>query len=569
MLSSALIKEITDTGTFLTSRSNISDNGPSAVALRQNLSQQMATMVTQLKSFSPSDANSLIQACAGNPYGPECTERVVAAVDARLASVSTSGSKGSLTPQRLKTPWNYLTKDDWDVLANPKIPMHAKMSVCVTRSNLVGCTHPHEQTVRQWIALICLSAFTDLPSHHEIYKLVNDYKASAEAGRKPHAFSHRLVYPDHPSELPSCVFAYAYTTDNPPHPIALTGIEDVAKNHVPLRKNSKPLKQATPAIPTSRLQILDLLKELVSVVSADPRITLTDSSDGKRCLVQRRAALGDVRRRSRNALCDESPPRGYPPRGSPPRDFDARSASPTPTPSPATPPPAHHNHERSGLRFGGVARGRSFGSSCACDLVVPPEKAEPPAPASAEPPVPVKPEEPDIPAAPAAKSHPDASDLNDYQRAAIAAMTTRKVTKAEEQKAARAEKADLKKAEKLAALALKPSKRVQRAAAKKAAAHPLLKRPLADADACKRNPDAVLVKSNAAPMPRPPAGADAPPHDYKSGRIYYKRSSRTFRVIRLRGVYKTERKVQWSDCDPSPSEWKAALKLIDDYKPPK
>ena len=80
---------------------------------------------------------------------------------------------------------------------------------------------------------------------------------------------------------------------------------------------------------------------------------------------------------------------------------------------------------------------------------------------------------------------------------------------------------------------------------------------------------AVLVESKSTPVPRAPAGENAPPHDYRGGRIYSNRQHKVFRVIRQRGIYKIERKIGWSDDNPSPSEWRLALKLIDDYRPVK
>ena len=67
--------------------------------------------------------------------------------------------------------------------------------------------------------------------------------------------------------------------------------------------------------------------------------------------------------------------------------------------------------------------------------------------------------------------------------------------------------------------------------------------------------------------PKCPKGETAP-IDYKTGRIYTSFAKRSFRVIRERGRYATERQVGWGGADaPSKKHWDDALKKIDDYKP--
>ena len=63
-----------------------------------------------------------------------------------------------------------------------------------------------------------------------------------------------------------------------------------------------------------------------------------------------------------------------------------------------------------------------------------------------------------------------------------------------------------------------------------------------------------------------PKAEDTTPTDYKSGRIYQSKPRETFRIICERGVWKTEKTVNWEGGKPTPKIWKAALAKIDTYK---
>ena len=64
-----------------------------------------------------------------------------------------------------------------------------------------------------------------------------------------------------------------------------------------------------------------------------------------------------------------------------------------------------------------------------------------------------------------------------------------------------------------------------------------------------------------------PAVGD-PPLDYKSARIYVSASKRSFRVIRTRFDYDTERCIRWKKDTPEKA-WKEALAVVDAWKPKK
>ena len=92
--------------------------------------------------------------------------------------------------------------------------------------------------------------------------------------------------------------------------------------------------------------------------------------------------------------------------------------------------------------------------------------------------------------------------------------------------------------------------------------------PHTKAKSCK--PTATILKRPAAvpwitkkpPLPRKGHG----PVDYKGGRIYTSVVRSTFRVIRERKKYETERSQKWAGKTPDKKSWDAALKSIDEFE---
>ena len=80
----------------------------------------------------------------------------------------------------------------------------------------------------------------------------------------------------------------------------------------------------------------------------------------------------------------------------------------------------------------------------------------------------------------------------------------------------------------------------------------------------KARPDIPNYGKKPPPCPKKGDG----PIDYKQGRIYTSIPKMCFRVIRLRGLNKSERMLKWGDGKkPQLKAWKEALKKIDEYDP--
>lgn len=80
----------------------------------------------------------------------------------------------------------------------------------------------------------------------------------------------------------------------------------------------------------------------------------------------------------------------------------------------------------------------------------------------------------------------------------------------------------------------------------------------------KRPAAAVKVWEKASKPPCP--GASDGPLDYKRARIYQSTSKSMFRVICDRTNYSTEKAIRWNKGKPTPSTWKKAIAVVDEYK---
>ena len=545
MLASSLVKEINDTADLLTKRKNYEDTSDVAVNLRKNLADSIAGSIGKLQTFSAKDAGLIATTLATSPYG-EFTPRVSTAVDNRLmfSSAVSPLAKDKTATQHLCSPSSFYTAKDWDTFNNKRLNLHIKSSAMAMRLNLLGCTNPHEQTIKWHVAALLLAHFEELPSYNEIYKIMLDFKSCMEANRKSYPY-HRLVrYPSSPDDLSDEMYKHAYDADDPPVTVPLVGLETIAKNCIALRANSKLLKsKQSPPHPRVKTEIKT---EPCSPASAIPceRVAAQGSPPPPH---QHTRDSPVVKAEADDSLFSQ---------------FDSRVSfghQRVHTP----------NHVRSsvgGVSWGGApARGRFWD-----DDVTPVKHEQAAAPA-------------DVPIGADAVMQREqdgaggaAGDLSSYATAAITALASREKTKTEKKNAERRAATEKKREEKAAAaqtakdkkkgLKVEAKKVVKAEAGVKCAA---AKKCKAAKPAVRKRPAAVerlvLTKSNA-PMPKPPKSEDAPPTDYKGGRIYWKNKGTKFRVIRRIPNYATERQVSWGGTKPTTAVWKAALSLIDTYK---
>ena len=140
---------------------------------------------------------------------------------------------------------------------------------------------------------------------------------------------------------------------------------------------------------------------------------------------------------------------------------------------------------------------------------------------------------------------------------------TKKEAQAAKAKAKAAEKATAKAADKAAAVAKASDKAAAKAADKAAVAKPKPK-PVGGKPTLKRPAAAVSMWTGARKPPCPKAGDG--PLDYKTARIYQSNGKRSFRIIRDRKDYSSERLVRWEGGKPDAASWKKGLAVVDEFQ---
>ena len=83
------------------------------------------------------------------------------------------------------------------------------------RLNLIGCTHPHEFTVRKLVAMHVLLHYRVLPTAKQRFEKFKELKEAARTGRKPWPFDTIQEYPECITQLPLEVLEHAYGEDKP------------------------------------------------------------------------------------------------------------------------------------------------------------------------------------------------------------------------------------------------------------------------------------------------------------------------------------------------------------------
>jgi hypothetical protein len=583
MMAGHLVKEISDSVDFLQKRKNFDDYNDTAVALRKNLAEQMAFAVGNLETLPSKDAGMLLDVLGDSAYG-EFTQRVKAAIDSRLSSTASTSVKkaGKASPQTLLTPNKFMSPADVALAKNPKINMHVKLSVWATRLNRLGVTHPHEKTQRWWLACLILLSHDEIPRPSEIYKIVQDFKDVVEAERKVYPYGHLVHYPQSPSELSEQMLKYAYDADDQPITITVLGLESMAKDKMIMRKNHGSLRGNV--VPSSagatgtgvehvitRADVQSIMKEERAVQSRLQRVK--GELDTRACEPTQIGSGVSIMEHSAQEPLQQVK-----------SEFATRACDNVQLTSGVSIKAEGNMGEQPNHAGQGQARDtRGFGHGVSWGTA--PARArfafsDDMADASRQPQSAIEPKVEvvggdDGEGAESEASNESKSGLDKFAKAAIKALSKRDGTR-------RMEKAKRKKQEAEALVLLKrPSATaickqptgiaaVAKAKAMKAdVMKTAMKATATKATAVKamKKPASVIFKvpSKTAPMPTPHAGTEAPPSEYRGGRIYWKINRMAFRVIRRMPEYATERQVKWSGTKPTKANWAAALASIDQY----
>lgn len=571
-MSNHLIKEITDTANFLKSRGNLGNTSDAAVNLRNSLAKAMASQITNMHVLHASDAGALQHSLDDKPYG-EFTELVATAIDNRLSFTADAATRkcGKVTNQVMTTSFTYFSRKDVALFRNPKVNMHTKLSVLVARLNRLGISNPHEKTIRWCLAFLIMLHYNDIPSPREIFNQVKDCKDVIDAERKP--YPHHLIvnYPKSPADLPENMRKYAYDADDPWEDVHVQGLEDMATNKMIMRSNHKALKASTGGS-ANRTSCKTEENEPSEPARAHGGVSWAGLSE----YLDKREATRSHIAESRGSRHDHQPAPWVKREARDDHEPAAGGGAPLAVATRVIGP--GNDGCRGGVSWGcGPARGRFDLDRHDQEM-----KEEREATVKRE----------------AGSGGSATGDLSEYGRLAIESLSERDAKKRQEatRKKKEAAKAAAKKTsakresddddddddsasadasgDSSSPIGKKAMKAVKAEPKKRGRPPKVVKKPAAATgklatakgkSAKKAKPEPVTV-SKTDPMPKPPVGTEAPPSDYKGGRIYWKISSMAFRVIRKRQNYASEKRIKWATAKPTKGEWKSALRAIDDYK---
>jgi len=517
-MAESITKEIVDATELLHARRGAGASGDTVAPLQRTLASGIVGMIQRQRAFTTSIGASLMAALPIDVFGEEGTASIRSAIEARIGASQASVANTAIAKhdgQRLLKPGNFLTQSDWDFIRDKRKSFHAKQSVVIHRFNLLGVRWAHEQTMKWALALLLVAHFPELPSYPEIFKLLHDFKHAVDTMRKESDAPYLIHYPPFPAELPEEIRRQAYDDADPPVSVHLEGMDVVADNHIPMRKNSKLLRSAPTEAPTGPNAPITW-GALQSLLRGDsePAVHMFDRRGRPGGTVAGLRAVENVdpfvgAGRAACAIADGT-------------DRDHRTigrASP---------------YGRSGVDT--HVRGRSYGDKPALedapgggadddashdDAAVDPPKAT----AGAKSP------NTTIPAKPPTGKHAEDDGLGAYEQAAIAALSKRELAKKEE-----------------AAMRKKPS-----------AAGSMLKRPAGRpaGTCCTPKPSVRMTKAQILKvLPKPPHN----PVEYNGARIHIQPSNGF--LIKPTIGEKLERVVGWKG-EPTRKHWLRAIEIVD------
>ena len=127
-------------------------------------------------------------------------------------------------------------------MLEPKKPFSTKAYALVHRLNLIGCSHPTQQTVKWMLAVLLLAHYGEqMPEPQIRQDKLHELKGVIIAERRSYPIPETFAFPGNPNHLPKAAFDHAYS-DGAPAPKEFPGITVVAANGIPLRKNNSLLK---------------------------------------------------------------------------------------------------------------------------------------------------------------------------------------------------------------------------------------------------------------------------------------------------------------------------------------
>jgi hypothetical protein len=198
-----LVDELKSMNAFLEARAVAVTNSPNTVGL--NMVQGLVKKIESKAKFSTQDGVALYAALKDCSYltSRNMAQPIYDAVDQKLAAADAPSlpCRSVRQPQMLTTIQNYLSHSDWALLFNPDCLLEDKKWVLIKRLQSLGLNSLHEQTVKACVGLLVLCLYKQsksFPNAHDIFSMVQSFKASFDACRVPVSSLALLQYPATP-----------------------------------------------------------------------------------------------------------------------------------------------------------------------------------------------------------------------------------------------------------------------------------------------------------------------------------------------------------------------------------
>jgi hypothetical protein len=232
--------------------------------------------VRKLKSLVNVEASSAIQlyqAIDDAQLEATLKNKLSEAVDELItAEVHAADEARGGNGQRLCTPFNYLTKGDWDKIDN-EASYWSIIYVVVERFKKVGLSAPMAESTVKWTAATLVANTLErtgkMPSYDAIYQLTKDLKQSLKSCQvncHPDLQKPR-VYPESATQLGDAFMAQAYDPDDPPVQRYSDRVSCLVTDHIPVRETSKLLAKNQKK--GNAVTAADVAKEIMKAQQAD------------------------------------------------------------------------------------------------------------------------------------------------------------------------------------------------------------------------------------------------------------------------------------------------------------
>ena len=276
-----IVREIDEISILLSARAGMSVSDEATANVAQGMARNLEGKIVALRCVSASAGLQLLTAITNSSFAPELKQQLHHVVDTRLASSSSAFPLGpsvsKLQPQKLITPYSYLTQCDWGVIQNATSSHADRVQKMIDRFQAVGIASLHETTVKSIVnLLVCeiYAATSNYPSSDVILEMVKEFKRLYKQRVRPVPFARFTAYPASPFDLPQAVFDHAYPVKEDP-PISMTiPLWESTMDQIIVRSSSGKLahnraRQAQQATAVDGTAVIGMLSQLVHTLQGN------------------------------------------------------------------------------------------------------------------------------------------------------------------------------------------------------------------------------------------------------------------------------------------------------------